>query len=53
MEQVTTSTKLQYYHNKDFKEYVDKYCISKHKDLDEALKDKIVLEYLVYLLNNH
>lgn len=38
--------------NRDFKEYVDRYCKSKrhNKSVDDALKDLVVKQYADYLL---
>lgn len=42
---------LDYYNtNDEFKEYVDKYCIKHNKTCEEALHDKLILDYFNYLL---
>lgn len=42
---------LDYYNtNVEFKEYVDKYCTKHSKTCEEALHDKIILDYFNYLL---
>lgn len=39
-----------YNNNKDIKEYVDRYCKTYGKSLEESLKDKVVHEYARYVL---
>lgn len=42
---------LDYYNSSDeFKEYVDKYSVKHDKTYEEALHDKIILDYFNYLL---
>lgn len=38
-----------YNSNEDFKSYVDKYCATYKKMVDEALQEAIVIAYLDYL----
>lgn len=38
-----------YKNNKDFKDYIDRYCVKHKKETQEALKDKVASEYYGYI----
>lgn len=39
--------------NRDFKEYVDKYCSNAMKSVEEVLQYQVVREYAEYLLKSN
>lgn len=47
------TTQEAYKNNEEFKEYVDRYCQKKDKELSEVLQYQIVRDYLEYLLQKN
>lgn len=52
MSDIKMALKSEYENNKDFREYVDKYCEKHGKTVDETLECAIVWDYYKYAQKN-